>query len=94
MKMSEMKKAYKKYAKENKTQGYKISLTGTIIVVLGAIIALPVAILSLLGKIDIVTHFTYIIPSVVIVIIGMVLDAFGEVLKSKEMKEFSKNNEK
>ncbi len=94
MKKSEMKKAYKKYAKENKTQGYKFSLIGTIIVVIGAIIAIPVAILSLLGKVNIVTHFTYITPAIVIVIIGMVLDVFGEVLKAKEMKEFSKNNEK
>ncbi len=90
MKKSEMKKAYKKYAKENKTQGYKFSLIGTIIVLIGAIIALPAIVLALMGKVDIVTHFTYMTPGIVIVIIGMVLDAFGEVFKAKEMKEFSK----
>lgn len=90
MKKSEMKKAYKKYAKENKTQGYKFSFIGTVIVVIGAVITLPVIILSLMGKVDLVKHFTYMTPGIAIVIIGMVLDAFGEVFKAKEMKEFSK----
>ncbi len=89
MTKAELKKEYKKYAKQNKTKGYTFGVIAAIVVLIGAVIVMPVAVLSLTGKIDIVTHFTYIIPGGIIVLVGMILDIIAEVCKSKELKEFS-----
>ena len=89
MTKKELKKAYKKYAKENKTKGYMLCLVGGILVVAGALVVIPVAILSFLEMIDLGTHLGYTIPGLIPVLVGMVLDVIGEKHKSKEMKEFA-----
>ena len=94
MKKREMKKAYKKYAKENKTSGYRFCLIGAIVASIGALMVAPVVILSMQNKIDLVTHITYIVPGVIVAIAGGVIDGIGEIYKAKELKEFSKTNNK
>ena len=88
MTKNELKKEFKKYRRENKTKSYIFNLIGTIGVLIGAVMVLPVVALSLMNKIDLFTHIAYIVPGVVVVIAAMVVDAVGEVYKSKELKAF------
>lgn len=89
MNKKELKNAYKKYAKENKTNGYRFCLIGAIVAGVGALMVAPVVILSMMNKIDLVTHITYLVPGVIVAIAGAIIDGIGEVYKAKELKEFS-----
>ena len=80
------KKEFKKKCKQGKTTSYKLMLSGGIVSTIGLIIV----ILSFLTTKGFLPQIVGLVIGGIIAFIGMILDLVGEIILTKNYKEYNK----